>query len=108
MAKVTTRRARKGFNLQYNPDSHWSSAFYKGLNQLQYIDGRDVVNINRDDATGFRLDTLTTCKQYATPAVQGKDVLTTRTDYVNKYASVLQTTSYNFTGMRTTPDFVLE
>lgn len=108
VAKVTTRRARKGFNLRYNPDSHWSSAFYKGLNQLQYIDGRDVVNINRDDATGFRLDTLTTCKQYATPAVQGKDVLTTRTDYVNKYASVLQTTSYNFTGMRTTPDFVLE
>jgi len=79
LAKVTTRRARKRFHLRYNPDSHWSSAFYKGLNQLQYNDGRDAVSINRDDATGFRLDTLTTCKQYATPAGQGKDVLTTRT-----------------------------
>ena len=26
LAKVTTRRARKGFNLRYNPDSHWSAA----------------------------------------------------------------------------------
>lgn len=106
MAKVTTRRARKGFTLRYNLDSHWSAAFYKGLNQLQYFDGTNVTNINRDDATGFRLDTLTTCKQYATPTIQGKDVLTTRTDYVNKYASVLQATSYNiFTKMKTTPEF---
>ena len=65
IAKVTTRRARKGFTLWYNPDSHWSSAFYKGLNSLQLKDGRDICLINRDDASGFRLDTLTTCKQYA-------------------------------------------
>lgn len=58
VAKVTTRRARKGFNLRFNPDSHWSASFYKGLNQLQYQDGRDILNVNRDDATGFRLDTL--------------------------------------------------
>ena len=104
IAKVTTRRARKGFNLRFNPDKHWSAAFYKGLNKLQYADGRDMVNINWDDATGFHLDTLTTCKQYPSAAVQGKDVLTTRTDYVNKYASVLQTTSYNFTKTQTTPE----
>lgn len=36
VAKVTTRIARKGFNLKYNPDSHWSSALYRGLNQIQY------------------------------------------------------------------------
>lgn len=36
LAKVTCRRARKGFNLQYNPDQHWSSAFYRGLNALEY------------------------------------------------------------------------
>ena len=80
VAKVTTRRARKGFNLKYNPDSHWSSAFYRGLNLIQYENGRDILNINRDDASGFRLDTMTTCKQYAVPpTVQGCDVNTTRT-----------------------------
>ena len=102
VAKVTSRRARKGFNLKFNPDEHWSGAFYKGLNKLQYTDGLNMVNINRDDATGFRLDTLTTCKQYTTPVVQGSEVLSTRTDYVNKYPSVLQTTSYNFSGTHTT------
>lgn len=95
IAKVTTRRARKGFNLRYNPDAHWSAAFYRGLNTIQYVDGRNVLNINRDDAAGFRLDTLTTCKQYATPHIQGMNILTTRTDYVNKTPSLLQTTSYN-------------
>ena len=102
VAKVTTRRARKGFTLRYNPDSHWSNSFYKGLNMLQYKDGQDLLNINRDDASGFRLDTLTTNKQYANPVVKGQDILTTRTDYVNKYPSVLQTTSYNFSSTDTT------
>ena len=104
LANVTTRRARKGFNIRYNPDAHWSSAFYKGLNQLQYQDGSQILNINRDDAAGFRLDTITTCKQYATPTVRGSDVLTTRTDYVNKHPSVIQTTSYNFSKTNTTPE----
>ena len=104
LAKVTTRRARKGFNLRYNPDAHWSAAFYKALNMIQYEDGRNILNINRDDAAGFRLDTLTTCKQHATPVVQGMNVLTTRTDYVNKTPSVLQTTSYNFTRTKTTSE----
>ena len=63
LAKVTSRRARKGFTLKYNPDAHWSGAFYKELNKLQYVDGRNMLNINRDDSTGFRLDTLSTCKQ---------------------------------------------
>ena len=79
LAEVTTRRAQKGFNIRYNPDSHWSSSFYRGLNQLQYVDGRELLIINRDDATGFRLDTLITCKQYKTPMVKGKEILTTRT-----------------------------
>ena len=104
LANVTTRRARKCFNLRMNPDAHWSAALYKGLNDLQYVDGRNIVTINRDDASGFRLDTLTTCKQYANPTVVGKDVLTTRTDYVNKHPSVLQTTSYNFTQTKSTDE----
>lgn len=104
LAKVTSRRARKGFNLRFNPDSHWSASFYKALNQMQYVDGCNILNINRDDATCFRLDTLTTCKQYTTPTVQEKSTLTTRTDYVNRYNSVLQTTSYNFTATGTTSE----
>ena len=69
---------------------------------MQYQDGRNILNVNRDDATGFQLDTLTTCKQYANPVVQGQDILTTRTDYVNRYPSIIQTTSYNFTATETT------
>ena len=68
---------------------------------LQLKDGGDVCSINRDDAAGFRLDTLTTSKQYATPTVRDHDILTTRTDYVNKYPSTLQTTSYNFSKTET-------
>ena len=88
--------------MRFHPDKHWSAAWYKGLNQLHYENGLQVFNLNRDDAAGFRLDTLTTCKQYSTPTVQGTAVLTTRTDYVNRHHSVLQTTSYNFTRTKNT------
>ena len=77
---------------------HWSASLYKGFNDL---DGRGIVNINRDDAAGFRLDTLTTCSQYASSCV--KDTLPTCTDYVNKYPSVLQITSYKFSATKTIP-----
>ena len=103
-AQVTTRRARRGFALRFNPDKHWSSALYRGLNYLQYADGQDILNVNRDDAAGFRLDTMTTNKHYATPAVVGEDVHTTYTDYMNKYPSQLQVTSYNFSKTKTTPE----
>lgn len=104
IAKVTTRRARKGFELKYNPDRHWSGALYKSLNFIQYTDGSDITNVNRDDASGFRLDTLTTHGKHATPSVVGQNVLTTHTDYVNKHPSVLQVTSYNFTATATTSE----
>ena len=102
LAKVTSRRARKGFQLRYNPDNHWSAALYRNLAYLQYTDGTNIVNINRDDAAGFCLDTLTTHRLHRTPVVRGKEILTTHTDYVNSYPSLLQTTSYNFTGTSTT------
>lgn len=102
VAKVTSRRARKGFKIKYNPDAHWSSAFYRSLNYLQYSDGRHIININRDDASGFRLDTMTTHRLHRTLMVQGSESTTTYTDYVNKYKAVLQTTSYNFSKTETT------
>ena len=104
VARVTCRRARKGFVLKYNPDAHWSAAFYRGLNKVQFEDGLNIVNLNRDDCSGFRLDTITTHKLHKTHAVQGKDTLTTHTDYVNRYPSTLQTTSYNFSKTSTTPE----
>lgn len=107
VANVTTRRARKGFSLRYNPDSHWSASMYKGLNDIQLRDSRDLCIINRDDAAGFRLDTLTTCKQYGTPTVRGQDILTTRTDYVNKYPSTLQVTSYNISATETVEEICI-
>ncbi len=36
--------------------------------------------------------------------MQGQPVLTTRTDYTNRYPSVLQVTSYNFSSTDTTPE----
>lgn len=105
LAEVTSRRARKGFQLRYNPDCHWSSTLYRNLNLLQYKSGTDILNVNRDDQAGFRLDTLTTHHQYSTPVVKGQDVLTTHTDYVNRYPSVLQTTSYNFSGSNNTDEY---
>ena len=60
--------------------------------------------MNRDDATGFRLDTMTTHRLHKRPIVTGKEALTTRTDYVNHHPSLLQTTLYNFTGTNTTSE----
>ena len=57
VAKVTSRRARKGFQLRYNPDNHWSVGLYRNLAYHQYTDGTNIVNINCDDAAGFRFDT---------------------------------------------------
>ena len=102
LAQVTHRRARKGFNLKYNPDDHWSSALYRGLDYIQYKDGRNIMNVGRDDQSGFRLDTMATSKQHATICLKDNLPLTTRTDYVNPYPSVLQTTSYNFAATETT------
>ena len=102
IAKVVSKRARKGFTIRYNPDQHWSSSLYGALDKLQHEDGCNIVNIGRDDQAGFRLDTMATNKQHATLCVKGSEHLTTRTDYVNKYASTLQTTSYNFPSTKTT------
>ena len=60
--------------------------------------------MNCDDAAGFKLDTLTTHHQYSTPVVKGKEALTPYIEYVNRYLSVIQTTNYNFTGTKTTPE----
>ena len=102
VARVTSRRARKGFELRYNPDAHWSAALYKELNFIQFTDGTEITNINRDDACGYRLDTLARNSQHRTLVVDGKQTVTTYTDYVSKYPSILQTTSYNFSKTQTT------
>ena len=104
VAHVTCRRARKGFQLKFNPDSHWSNSLYRGLSLLQYRDGRHITSVNRDDASGFRLDTMATHRLHRTPVVQGHQALTTYTDYVNSYPSLLHTTSYNFSGTETTAE----
>lgn len=63
--------------------THWSSAFYRDLNIYQFTDGKSILNINRDDASGYHLNTLSTHKQYKSLVVDGKQVLATHTDYVN-------------------------
>ena len=77
---------------------------YRGLNLLQYSDGNNILNLNRDDAAGFRLDTLQSHRLHKSPMVKSKEILGTYTDYVNSYPSILQTTSYNFTATSNTPE----
>ena len=48
VATEVCRRARKGFNVRLNVDSHWSVAFYKGLDRIQLEDARDKTIVNRD------------------------------------------------------------
>ena len=72
------------------------------MDDIQYKDGRNIVNVGRDDQAGFRLDTMTTSKQHASLCLKDNIPLTTRTDYVNPYPSVLQTTCYNFAATETT------
>ena len=107
VAKVIQKSARKGFNMKYNQDSHWSNALYSGLNTLQYEEGTNVINLGRDDQTGFRLDSLATHGLHGNLCVKGKEALATRTDYVNKYPSTLQTTSYNFPTTKTTGEICM-
>ena len=102
-ANIKSKRARKGFNVRLNVDAHWSASFYKGLDKLQLVDGRDKCIVNRDDAAGFRLDTTHTHKQHPIIADSSNPEITTRTDYVNKYSSILQTTSYLVLETKTTP-----
>lgn len=97
-----SKQARKGFTICYNPDTHWSSALYAALDKIQYKSGENIKNVGRDDQAGFRLDTMATHKLHATLSVKGSEHTTIRTDYVNKYASTLQTTSYNFPSTETT------
>ena len=65
-------------------------------------DGRKILNHNRDDAAGFCLDTMVTHRLQWTPCVGGEQALTTFTEYVNRYPSMLQISSYNFIGTKTT------
>ena len=87
--------------MKYNPDAHWNCALYKELDVLQLSDGRNKVLLNRDDQAGFRLDTTYTHKGRGVLCEEAET--TTRVDYVNKYSSILQTTSYHIMESNTTP-----
>ena len=47
VAKVTSRRARKGFQLRYNPDAHWSGALYRSLN-FQRMEDTSIETMQQD------------------------------------------------------------
>lgn len=47
---------------------------------------------------------MATHKLHKTPVVHGMQALTTHTDYVNRYPSTLQPSSYNFARTATTPE----
>ena len=103
VTKITCRKSRKGFAVRLNLDAHWSCALYAGLDLLQLKDIKNKVMLNRDDQAGFRLDTTYDHKHAKTITVADKPSLTTRTDFVNKYPSVLQRTSYLFMETESSP-----
>ena len=102
VARITFHKSRKGFAVKLNPHAHWSSAFYKGLDHIQLKDGREKVLLNRDDQAGFWLDTTFTHRHGKCITEESMPALTTRTDFVNSYSSLLQTTSYLFMETDTT------
>ena len=104
VAKVTCRRARKGFTIKLNPDSHFCNAMYRNLDYIQLQNGEDKLILNRDDQAGFRLDTTYTHRGHKSISLEEEQELTCRTDYVNKYKSILQTTSYMFLKTDTTSE----
>ena len=85
VAAITSRRACNGFDVKFNPDSHWSCCFYKGLDILQFKDGSDKMILNRDDQAGFRLDSTYTHKNHKAVCLEGKPELTSHSDYVSKH-----------------------
>ena len=99
VAQIKYQRARKSFAIKFNPDTQWSRSLYKSLDKLQ-CDGTHSLLLNRDDQAGFRLDSTYTHKMHGQLGV--KKTSTTRTDFLNKHPSQLQTTSYNFTQTATT------
>ena len=104
VACITCRRARKGFSLRFNAHAHWSCSLYKGLDKIQLQDGTDKCVLNRDDAAGFRLDTTYTHKQNKVLSISASPEVTTRTDFVNKYSSILQVSSYLIMEIENTSD----
>ena len=91
---------------RFNPDTHWSASFYKALDQVQYVDGRNILNMNRGDAT-IRYADYMHASSIQHQLFKGK-TQTTRTDYVNRHNSALQTTSYTFIATRTTSEICVE
>ena len=81
--------------MKFNPDTHYSCSLYKvlGKNSALKIQANKIV-LNRDDQAGFRLDTTYTHSKHRMLSVDQE--VTTRTDFVNKYSSVLQSSTYLF------------
>ena len=77
IAAITCRKARKGFDVKFNPDSRWSYKFYKGFDGLQLKDGTDKLLLNRDYQAGFRLDSTFTHKNHKSVCAMGNPELTT-------------------------------
>lgn len=71
-AKIVSTRARKVFSIKLNVYAHWSCAFYKGLDYMTCKGGLYMTFLNRDDASGFRLDSTFTLKQHKILADTGK------------------------------------
>lgn len=107
MVQRGCRRASKGFPLKLNPDAHYSNAMYSSLDELQKKDGTVSLILNRDDAARFRFDTTYTHRRHSALCLSDYVEVTTRAQYVNKYSSTLQVSSYLFLETEKTPEVCL-
>ena len=90
---------------QVNQAMLMANEIQKSVMELATLEDTALLNsvlLNRDDQAGFRLDTTFTHKQGKCITLESQPSLTTRTDFVNKYPSLLQTTSYLFLDSETT------
>jgi hypothetical protein len=99
-ANIISKRARKSFDIKINIDEKWSNSLYKSLDAMQLHDHGNVFYMNRDDAAGFRLDTLATYSKFPSLMVKEAVDLATRTDLTNKDQFLLQVTSHSFTAAK--------
>ena len=87
-------------------DESWCSLEYSYVSQLGLpsVEQWNSASSSKRDATAeFRLDTTFTYKKHKRIQLLVSQVLTKRTDYVNKYPSLLQTTKYKFLPTSSTP-----
>ena len=100
-AGIVSRKIRKGRPQLFNPDAHWSAAFYLGLEHLYFATDVDKSVVNRDDQAGKRLHSTYTNMAQKSMMIQDCPTQTITSDYIfAEIKGVIQPSNYLSTGFR--------